>query len=237
MVEARRRGRDVDRGRATTWSRSSRRSAASASTASTRARTSAWRSASSRGSGYLPGRDDAALARRRAGPALHGHARPSPSTRSCPRSRWRRCHPRRRSIAPACSPAGSTGLGAAMNTAQVAAGSTCVVFGAGMVGLGAVAGCRLQGAERIVCVDLSDGAARAGARAGRDRDAGRRAGHGRADARADRRLRAPTTPSRRPGNVAVMRQAVESARMGWGLCDRVRRRRARARCSRSCRAS
>src|SRR3954463_3639950 len=49
----------------------------------------------------------------------------------------------------------STGLGAAMNTARVEAGSTCVVFGAGMVGLGAVAGCRLQGAERIVCVDLS----------------------------------------------------------------------------------
>src|SRR5881397_4039770 len=50
----------------------------------------------------------------------------------------------------------STGLGAALNTARVAAGSTCVVFGAGMVGLGAVAGCRLQGAERIVCVDLSE---------------------------------------------------------------------------------
>src|SRR4249920_3773722 len=50
----------------------------------------------------------------------------------------------------------STGLGAAMNTARVEAGSTCVVFGAGMVGLGAVIGCRLQGAARIVCVDLSD---------------------------------------------------------------------------------
>src|ERR671934_62368 len=50
----------------------------------------------------------------------------------------------------------STGLGAAMNTANVQPGSTCVVFGAGMVGLGAVAGCRLQGAERIVCVDLSE---------------------------------------------------------------------------------
>src|SRR3954464_7722661 len=50
----------------------------------------------------------------------------------------------------------STGLGAAMYTAGVQPGSTCVVFGAGMVGLGAVAGCRLQGAERIVCVDLSD---------------------------------------------------------------------------------
>src|SRR6202020_1123249 len=49
----------------------------------------------------------------------------------------------------------STGLGAAMNTAGVREGSTCVVFGAGMVGLGAVAGCRLQGAERIICVDLS----------------------------------------------------------------------------------
>src|SRR5205823_9750825 len=49
----------------------------------------------------------------------------------------------------------STGLGAAMKTAAVQAGSTCAVFGAGMVGLGAVAGCRLQGAERIVCVDLS----------------------------------------------------------------------------------
>jgi S-(hydroxymethyl)glutathione dehydrogenase/alcohol dehydrogenase len=50
----------------------------------------------------------------------------------------------------------STGLGAAINTAGVAPGSTCAVFGAGMVGLGAVAGCRLQGAERIICVDLSE---------------------------------------------------------------------------------
>src|SRR5882762_5330452 len=50
----------------------------------------------------------------------------------------------------------STGLGAAMFTARVEPGSTCVVFGAGMVGLGAVAGCRLQDAERIICVDLSE---------------------------------------------------------------------------------
>src|SRR5437762_13179853 len=49
----------------------------------------------------------------------------------------------------------STGIGAAMNTAKVEAGSTCVVFGAGMVGLGAVAGCRLRSAERIIAVDLS----------------------------------------------------------------------------------
>src|SRR5436190_14328993 len=49
----------------------------------------------------------------------------------------------------------STGLGAALNTAKVEAGTTCVVFGAGMVGLGAIVGCRLSGAERIVSVDLS----------------------------------------------------------------------------------
>src|ERR1700759_1977753 len=50
----------------------------------------------------------------------------------------------------------STGLGAALKTAKVEPGSTCVVFGAGMVGLGAVCGARLCGAERIVCVDLSE---------------------------------------------------------------------------------
>src|SRR3954464_4251207 len=44
----------------------------------------------------------------------------------------------------------STGLGAALNTAKVQPGTTCAVFGAGMVGLGAVAGCRLAGAERVV---------------------------------------------------------------------------------------
>ena len=93
----------------------------------------------------------------------------------------------------------STGLGAAMNTARVAAGSTCVVFGAGMVGLGAVAGCRLQGAERIVCVDLSEERLELARGQGATETLDRRAGHGRARARADRRLRAPTTPSRRPG--------------------------------------
>ena len=83
----------------------------------------------------------------------------------------------------------STGLGAAMYTAKVKPGSTCVVFGAGMVGLGAVAGARLQGAERIICVDLSDERLELATRAGRDRDLGRRREHRPARARRDRRLR------------------------------------------------
>jgi S-(hydroxymethyl)glutathione dehydrogenase/alcohol dehydrogenase len=111
----------------------------------------------------------------------------------------------------------STGLGAAMNTAGVSAGSTCIVFGAGMVGLGAVAGCRLQGAERIIAVDLSEDrlelARGQGAtetmRGGEDvveRILEETDGFG-----ADYTFEAT-------GNVAVMRQAVEAARMGWGLC-------------------
>ena len=111
----------------------------------------------------------------------------------------------------------STGLGAAMNTAKVEAGSTCVVFGAGMVGLGAVAGCRLQGAERIVCVDLSE----------------ERLELAKGQGATDTLVGGPDAVERivemtggfgadytfeATGNVGVMRQAVESARMGWGLC-------------------
>jgi S-(hydroxymethyl)glutathione dehydrogenase/alcohol dehydrogenase len=110
----------------------------------------------------------------------------------------------------------STGLGAAMNTARVAAGSTCVVFGAGMVGLGAVAGCRLQGAERIVCVDLSDERlALATGQGATDvlvggPDAVEQVLELVGPLGADYTFEAT-------GLVAVMRQAVEAARMGWGL--------------------
>lgn len=111
----------------------------------------------------------------------------------------------------------STGLGAAMYTAKVTEGTTCVVFGAGMVGLGAVAGCRLQGAERIVCVDLSDDRLEMAKDQGAtdlikgDGDTVQRIldmtdGFG-----ADYTFEAT-------GLVKVMEQAVESARMAWGLC-------------------
>jgi S-(hydroxymethyl)glutathione dehydrogenase / alcohol dehydrogenase len=111
----------------------------------------------------------------------------------------------------------STGLGAAMNTAKVKAGSTCVVFGAGMVGLGAVAGCRLQGAERIICVDLSDDRLTLATGQGAtetwtgDENTVQRVLDETGGFGADYTFEAT-------GLVSVMRQAVESARMGWGLC-------------------
>ncbi|HEX8054698.1 MAG TPA: alcohol dehydrogenase catalytic domain-containing protein [Thermoleophilaceae bacterium] len=110
----------------------------------------------------------------------------------------------------------STGLGAAMYKAEVEAGSTCVVFGAGMVGLGAVVGCRLQGAARIVCVDMSEERLALARRHGAtetwtggehvvERVLEETGGMG-----ADYTFEAT-------GLVGVMRQAVEAARMGWGL--------------------
>ena len=111
----------------------------------------------------------------------------------------------------------STGLGAAMNTAKVEPGSTCVVFGAGLVGLGAVAGCRLQGAERIVAVDLSsDRLELARGQGATDTLAG---GPDAVQAILDLTdgFGADYT-FEATGIVDVMRQAVESARMGWGLC-------------------
>lgn len=47
-----------------------------------------------------------------------------------------------------------TGAGAALNTASVQPGSTVVVIGIGGVGINAVQGARIAGAERIVAVDL-----------------------------------------------------------------------------------
>jgi S-(hydroxymethyl)glutathione dehydrogenase/alcohol dehydrogenase len=111
----------------------------------------------------------------------------------------------------------STGLGAAMNTAAVEPGTTCVVFGAGLVGLGAVAGCRLQGAERIVCVDMSEerlalarGQGATDTLIGGD-DAVERILEMTGGFGADYTFEAT-------GLVGVMGQAVEAARMGWGLC-------------------
>ena len=109
----------------------------------------------------------------------------------------------------------STGLGAAMFRAPVEPGATVVVFGAGMVGLGAVAGARLQGAERIIAVDRSQ----------------RRLELAREHGATDLWTAGPEVVDRvleqtdgfgadftfeATGDVAVMREAVEAARMGWG---------------------
>jgi Zn-dependent alcohol dehydrogenase len=49
----------------------------------------------------------------------------------------------------------TTGVGAALNTARVTAGSTVAVFGCGGVGLATIQGARIAGAARIFAIDLS----------------------------------------------------------------------------------
>lgn len=49
-----------------------------------------------------------------------------------------------------------TGIGAVVNTAQVRAGSTVAVFGAGGVGLSVIMGARLVNARKIIAVDIKD---------------------------------------------------------------------------------
>jgi S-(hydroxymethyl)glutathione dehydrogenase/alcohol dehydrogenase len=111
----------------------------------------------------------------------------------------------------------STGLGAAIKTAAVEPGSTCAIFGGGLVGLGAIAGCRLQGAERIIAIDLSEQRLELATGQGATEtmlggpDVVERILEATGGFGADYTFEAT-------GNVAVMRQAVESARMGWGLC-------------------
>jgi len=114
----------------------------------------------------------------------------------------------------------STGIGAALYTAQVAPGSTCVVFGCGLVGLGAVIGARLAGAERIVAIDLSE----------------ERLAEARRHGATDTRVAADDTVDwirsetagfgadytfEATGNVQVMQQAVEAAREAWGLATMI----------------
>src|SRR5262252_1233651 len=49
----------------------------------------------------------------------------------------------------------TTGIGAVINTAKVEAGTNCVVFGLGGIGLNVLQGLRLAGADMIIGVDIN----------------------------------------------------------------------------------
>lgn len=60
------------------------------------------------------------------------------------------------SIAALIGCAVTTGVGAAVNTAQIKPGSRVVVYGAGGVGLNVVMGAKLSGAKTIIAVDIAE---------------------------------------------------------------------------------
>jgi S-(hydroxymethyl)glutathione dehydrogenase / alcohol dehydrogenase len=117
----------------------------------------------------------------------------------------------------------TTGIGAVINTAQVEAGATAVVFGLGGIGLNVIQGLRLAGADMIIGVDINEDKMEWGERFGMTHfvnpnelsgdlvpylvDLTKRGADtiGGADYTFDC-----------TGNVVVMRQALECAHRGWG---------------------
>jgi S-(hydroxymethyl)glutathione dehydrogenase/alcohol dehydrogenase len=114
----------------------------------------------------------------------------------------------------------ATGIGAALYTARVEDGSTCAVFGCGLVGLGAVIGCRLGGAERIIAIDLSEERLAMARHHGATET--RVAGDDAVDwIRAETGGFGADYTFEATGNVHVMRQAAEAAREAWGLATMI----------------
>ncbi len=117
----------------------------------------------------------------------------------------------------------TTGVGAVINTANVEAGATAVVFGLGGIGLNVIQGLRLAGADMIIGVDLNNSKKEWGEKFGMTHfvnpkeigtdlvpylvDLTKRGADqiGGADYTFDC-----------TGNVAVMRDALECAHRGWG---------------------
>jgi len=110
----------------------------------------------------------------------------------------------------------TTGIAAALWKAEVESGSTVAVFGAGMVGLGAVAGAKLRGAEKIVVVDISEERLELSKQFGATHTV-----QGGPNAVAELLDMSDGLGMdytfEATGLVDVMAQSVEAARMGWGL--------------------
>lgn len=115
-----------------------------------------------------------------------------------------------------------TGIGAALWTAQVRSGSTCVVFGCGPIGLNIVQGCRLAGAGTIIAVDLRQERLETARAFGATHTVDASEYDGNAVA-AVKELCDPSWGGadfsfEATGRTGVMRQALEATRLGGGQC-------------------
>ncbi len=111
----------------------------------------------------------------------------------------------------------TTGIGAALYTAKVKKESTCAVFGCGPIGLNAVQGCRLAGAEKIIAVDLRDSRLEMAKTMGATHLVNASDGRG---VQAVKELTGGGADYsfEATGITAVMRQAFEAVRYGGGKC-------------------
>lgn len=118
----------------------------------------------------------------------------------------------------------TTGIGAVINTAQVEEGATAIVFGLGGIGLNVIQGLRLAGADMIIGVDVNNDKREWGERFGMTHFVNaKEAGKDIVPHLVNMTKRGADQVGGADytfdctGNVAVMRQALESAHRGWGV--------------------
>ncbi len=111
----------------------------------------------------------------------------------------------------------TTGIGAALYTAQVKPSSTTAVFGCGPIGLNAIQGCRLAGAETIIALDFHDYRLEKAREFGATHTINARDGGGVKAVKAMTNGGADYT-FEATGNVNAMREALEACHYGGGTC-------------------
>jgi S-(hydroxymethyl)glutathione dehydrogenase/alcohol dehydrogenase len=117
----------------------------------------------------------------------------------------------------------TTGIGAVLNTANVEAGATAVVFGLGGIGLNVIQGLRLAGADIIIGVDLNNDKKEWGERFGMTHFVNPKEIDGdivphlvNMTKRGADQIGGADYTFDCTGNVKVMRQALEASHRGWG---------------------
>jgi S-(hydroxymethyl)glutathione dehydrogenase/alcohol dehydrogenase len=117
----------------------------------------------------------------------------------------------------------TTGIGAVLNTARVEEGATAIVFGLGGIGLNVIQGLRLAGADMIIGVDINDDKKPWGERFGMTHFVNPMEVEGdlvpylvNMTKRGADQIGGADYTFDCTGNVAVMRQALETAHRGWG---------------------
>ena len=117
----------------------------------------------------------------------------------------------------------TTGVGAVINTAQVEAGATAIVFGLGGIGLNVIQGLRLAGADMIIGVDINNSKKEWGERFGMTHFVNPSEIEGdlvphlvNMTKRGADQIGGADYTFDCTGNVKVMRMALEACHRGWG---------------------
>lgn len=113
----------------------------------------------------------------------------------------------------------TTGVGAALNDANIRPGDTVAVFGLGAVGLNAVQGARLAGAERVIGIDINPAKAAVARELGATDFIDPKDVDGRVVACvSDMTNGGVDAAIECAGGVNVMEDALNACRVGWGTC-------------------